>query len=314
MWPYILKRLISAIPVLFLVTLITLGLIYLVPGDPALVMAGPDASPEQIAAVRTALDLDRPVHQQILRWYQNLLQGDLGESYMLGRSVAQAIAERIPITAWLILYSMLLTVPIGILAGLAAAYWHNRWVDTTVMGIALIGVSVPSFWLSIMAILVFSVHLGWLPSGGYVAPEENFREFLRSLTLPAFALAVFQVGLLARMTRAGALDILRQDFVRTARAKGLSETMTVGRHVLSNVWVPILTVVAITINVALAGAVVIEQVFNLPGLGRLVVQAVLRRDYPVIQGSLLVVAAIMVMVNLLTDLLYAYLDPRIRYD
>ncbi len=310
----ILRRLISTIPVLIGVSLITFGLIHIIPGDPAIVIAGPDASVDQVESIRQLLGLDRPLHIQMGVWYMNLLQGDLGNSFMLGRSVLQAIQERLPTTLLLTAYSIVITMPLGIAAGLLAAYRQNTWVDTAVMSVALLGVSVPSFWLSIMGILVFSVMLGWLPSSGYVPPSEGILACLQSLTLPAFSLAVFQIGLLARMTRATTLEVLRQDFIRTARAKGLAEWKTVAKHALSNVMIPIITVIGLLVNVAIAGAVVIEQIFVLPGVGQLVVQGILRRDYPVIQGSILAVALLLVLINLIVDLLYAYLDPRLRND
>ncbi len=314
MFDVVVRRLISTVPVLLGVSLVTFGLIHVIPGDAANVIAGPDASSDQIEAVRVLLGLDKPLHVQLSMWFWNLSQGDLGQSFMLGRSVAQAIMERLPTTLLLTGYSIALTIPFGILAGLLAAYRQNTWVDTFVMTIALIGVSVPSFWLSVMGILLFSVTLGWLPTSGYVPPSEDFLGCLRSLTLPAVSLAVFQIGLLARMTRATTLEVLRQDFVRTARAKGVSEWKTVGKHALSNVMIPVVTVIGLLVSVALAGAVVIEQIFVLPGLGQLVVQGILRRDYPVIQGSILAVAVLLVVINLVVDLLYAYLDPRLRHD
>jgi peptide/nickel transport system permease protein len=314
MLAYLSRRLLGAIPVLILVSLLAFGLIHIIPGDAAQVIAGPDATLDQIASIRSGLGLDRPLPEQLLVWLSNLARFDLGMSYMLGRSVAQAIAERFPVTLLLTLYSLVLTVPLGILAGLIAAYHHNRWADTAMMTIALLGVSLPTFWLSIMAILLFSVELGWLPSGGYVPLSESVLGCLRSLTLPALALAVFQIGMLARMTRATTLEVLRQDYVRTARAKGVGEQTVVGRHAFTNVLIPVVTVIGIIVNVALSGTVIIEEIFSLPGLGRLVVQGILRRDYPVIQGSLLVVALLMVIVNLLVDLLYAYLDPRVKND
>lgn len=310
----VVRRLISMVPVLFGVSLVTFALIHIIPGDAATVIAGPDASRDQVEAVRQVLGLDRPLHVQLGLWYWNLFQGDLGQSFMLGRSVMQAIVERLPTTLLLTTYSILLTMPFGILAGLLAAYRQNTWVDTVVMSIALIGVSVPSFWLAVMGILLFAVTLGWLPTSGYVPPSEGILACLRSLTLPALSLAVFQMGMLARMTRATTLEVLRQDFVRTARAKGVSEWKTVAKHALSNVMIPVVTVIGLLVNVSLAGAVVIEQIFVLPGLGQLVVQGILRRDYPVIQGSILAVAVLLVVINLIVDLLYAYLDPRLRHD
>lgn len=312
MWAYAARRLASAVPVLLLVSLVAFGLIHAIPGDAAYVIAGPDATSDQVEAIRATLGLDRPIPEQLSRWFWNLAQGDLGQSYMLGRSVSQAIAERVPVTFLLTVYSLILTIPLGVMAGLIAAYHHNRWLDTSVMGMALVGVSLPTFWFSIMAVLLFSVELGWLPAGGYVPLSQSVWGCLRSLTLPAISLAVFQVALLARMTRATTLEVLRQDYVRTARAKGVSEIKVVGIHAFANVLIPVVTVIGIIINVALSGTVVIEQVFSLPGVGRLVVQGILRRDYPVIQGSLLVVALMMVLVNLVVDLLYAYLDPRVK--
>ena len=311
---YVSRRLMGAVPVLIMVSLLAFALIHIIPGDAAQVIAGPDATADQIASIRATLGLDRPILEQFLVWLGNLARFDLGMSFMLGRSVAQAIVERLPVTLLLTLYSMVLTVPLGILAGLIAAYKHNRWADTAIMTVALLGVSLPTFWLSIAGILLFSVHLNWLPSGGYVPPTEDLLACIRSLTLPALALAAFQIGLLARMTRATTLEILRQDYVRTARAKGVSENKVLGRHAFANVLVPVVTVIGIIVNVALSGAVVIEEIFSLPGLGRLVVQGILRRDYPVIQGSLLVVAMLMVFINLMVDLLYAYLDPRVEND
>jgi peptide/nickel transport system permease protein len=310
----ILRRLISTVPVLIGVSLITFGLIHIIPGDAATVIAGPDATSDQVESLRELLGLNQPLHVQMGVWYMNLFQGDLGNSFMLGRSVLQAIQERLPTTLLLTAYSIVITMPLGIAAGLVAAYRHNTWVDTAVMSIALLGVSVPSFWLSIMGILVFSVMLGWLPSSGYVPPSEGILACLQSLTLPAVSLAVFQIGLLARMTRATTLEVLRQDFIRTARAKGVAEWKTVAKHALSNVMIPVVTVIGLLVNVAIAGAVVIEQIFVLPGVGQLVVQGILRRDYPVIQGSILAVALLLVLINLIVDLLYAYLDPRLRND
>lgn len=310
----VVRRLISMVPVLFGVSLVTFALIHIIPGDAATVIAGPDASRDQVEAIRQVLGLDRPLHVQLGRWYWNLFQGDLGQSFMLGRSVVQAIMERLPTTLLLTTYSILLTMPFGIVAGLLAAYRQNTWVDTVVMSIALVGVSVPSFWLSVMGILLFSVTLGWLPTSGYVPPSQGILACLWSLTLPALSLAVFQIGLLARMTRATTLEVLRQDFIRTARAKGVSEWKTVAKHALSNVMIPVVTVIGLLVNVAIAGAVVIEQIFVLPGVGQLVVQGILRRDYPVIQGSILAVAVLLVVINLIVDLLYAYLDPRLRHD
>ena len=314
MLAYAFRRLSHALPVLLVVSLITFALIHLVPGDAAQVIAGPDATRAQVADVRVALGLDQPLTTQLALWYWRALHGNFGDSFMLGRPVLQAIGERVPVTVLLSLYSLAITLPVGVIAGIVAATQHNRWLDSTVMAVALLGVSVPGFWLSIMGMLLFSVDLGWLPATGYVPASESLFQCLRSLTLPAVSLAVFQIGYLARMTRATTLEVLRQDFIRTARAEGVAEWKILAKHALKNVATPVLTAIGIIVAVALAGAVVIEQIFALPGLGRLVVEGILRRDYPVIQGSLLVVAGTLVLINLAVDLLYAALDPRVRYE
>jgi peptide/nickel transport system permease protein len=313
MYRYALSRLAQAVPVLILVSLISFALIHIIPGDAAVVIAGPDATRQQVEVVRAQLGLDRPLPVQFTQWYGRVLSGDLGQSFMLGRPVAQAIRERLPVTVLLTIYSLALTIPFGLLAGITAARWHNRWLDPAVMTVALVGISLPSFWLSIMGIVLFSVTLGWLPATGYVPFTEDWLASLRSLTLPAFSLAVFQIAFLARMTRATMLDVLRQDYIRTARAEGVAEWKILWRHALMNTMTAVLTVIGISFAYSLAGAVVIEQVFALPGVGQLVVDAILRRDYPVVQGALLVVACMLVLVNLGVDLLYGVIDPRVRH-
>src|SRR5262245_20278095 len=285
---------------------------HIIPGDAATVIAGDYATKSQIEHVRNLLGLVQPLHVQLGAWLWRILHGDFGQSFMLGRGVLQAIGERLPTTILLSTYSMLLTMPLGIAAGLVAAYWRKTWIDTAVMSTALVGVSLPGFWLSVLAVMLFAVKLGWFPTSGYVAPSEDLFRSLRSLTLPAVCLSVIQIGLLARMTRATALEVLGQDYIRTARAKGLSEWATVSKHCFANTMIPVVTVIGLLVNVSFAGAVVIEQIFVLPGVGQLVVQAILRRDYPVIQGSILVVSVLLVAVNLLVDISYAYLDPRLR--
>lgn len=311
---FIVLRILTAIPVLFLVSLMTFGLIQLVPGDPAVVIAGNEASASDLARVREMLNLDAPWYRQLLSWYGRLLQGDLGESFTLGRSVGAAILERAPVTFGLAVFALIITLVVGLCAGIVAALRQNSWVDGALMGFALVGVSLPNFWLGIMFIFVFAVELGWLPSGGYVGPADSVVGWLRSLVLPAVSLALLQMGLLARITRSSMIEVLRQDYVRTARAKGLPGWKVVGKHALRNVLVPVVTVVGIIFSLLLAGAVVIETVYSLPGIGRLVVSGIARRDYPVIQGSLLVIATTCVLLNIVIDILYAYIDPRVRYD
>jgi len=309
---YVLRRLLAAIPVLFLVGLLAFLLMQIVPGDPAHAMAGSDATAEEIAALREQLGLDRPWILRLVDWYLALLQGDLGHSYTMRAEVAGLIVERIPVTLSIAVYSMLISVPVSIVLGVLAARYRGSLVDLGIMGTALIGVSLPNFWIGIMAILWFSVHLGWLPAGGYVHPSESVAGWIRSMTMPALVLGTMQMGLLTRITRSEMLEMLHRDFVRTARAKGASELRVMLRHALRNALVPVVTVIGLLFGMIVTGAVVVEQVFSIPGLGRLIVQAILTRDYPLIQGTLLCVAATFVFLNLLVDISYAFLDPRIR--
>ena len=311
---YVARRLLSAIPVLFLVTLISFGIMQIVPGDPAMIIAGLGASPQEVARIRTQLGLDQPPLVQLARWYQGLARGDLGQSLLLGRSVSRAVVERLPVTLSLSAYALLLTLGIGIPSGVLAALRPNTWLDQALMTVALLGVSFPSFWLGLMLIVVFAVQLDWLPSGGYMPLTESLRGWLRSVTLPAISLALLQVGLLARITRATMLDVLDQDYVRTARTKGLPGRVVVWKHAFRNVLIPVVTVTGIVVSLLLSGSVVIETVYSIPGIGRLLASAVLRRDYPMIQGGLLVTAVAFVLLNLLVDVLYGFLDPRVRYE
>jgi peptide/nickel transport system permease protein len=307
------RRLASAIPVLFLTTLVSFGIMQIVPGDPAEIIAGLGASPQEVARIRTELGLDQPRLVQLVRWYQGMARGDLGDSLLLGRSVSRAIVERLPVTLSLTAYALVLTLVVGVLSGVGAARRPGGWLDQLLMTVALLGVSFPSFWLGLMLIVVFAVQLDWLPSGGYVPFSESVGGWFRSATLPGISLALLQIGLLARITRATMLEALGQDYVRTARTKGLSSAVVVWKHAFRNVLVPVVTVVGIIVSLLLSGSVVIETVYSVPGIGRLMASAVLRRDYPVIQGGLLVTAAGFVLLNLLVDVLYAYLDPRVRY-
>ncbi|HEX2481449.1 MAG TPA: ABC transporter permease [Methylomirabilota bacterium] len=313
MTAFMARRLASAIPVLFLTTLVSFGIMQIVPGDPAEIIAGLGASPQEVARIRTELGLDQPRLVQLARWYQGMARGDLGDSLLLGRSVSRAIVERLPVTLSLTAYALVLTLVVGVLSGVGAARRPGGWLDQLLMTVALLGVSFPSFWLGLMLIVVFAVQLDWLPSGGYVPFSESVGGWFRSATLPAISLALLQIGLLARITRATMLEALGQDYVRTARTKGLSSAVVVWKHAFRNVLVPVVTVVGIIVSLLLSGSVVIETVYSVPGIGRLMASAVLRRDYPVIQGGLLVTAAGFVLLNLLVDVLYAYLDPRVRY-
>jgi len=308
------KRLAQAVPVMLVVAILTFVLMLLLPGDPAVLIAGEGAPPEAIEAIRVQLGLDRPVMAQLISWLVNLAQGNLGQSIFLNQPVAQAIVERLPVTLSMALLAFAITLPLGIVAGVMAAYWRDSWIDTVVMSIALIGVSIPNFWLAILGVLLFSVGLGWLPSSGYVDFSADPVGWLRALALPAGVLALFQIGYLARMTRSEMLEVLGQDYIRTARAKGVSERMTVAKHAFRNALVSVLTVSGYIFSLLIGGSVVIEQIFALPGIGRLLVQALLARDYPVVQGAMLFLGFVFVAINVLIDILYLIVNPRVRYD
>jgi peptide/nickel transport system permease protein len=309
---FIVRRLLSAIPVLFVVSLMTFVIMWLVPGDVSAEIGGTDATPQQIQQIREQLGIDRPLLERAINWYGNLLRGDLGHSYLLNRSVVDAVLERLPVTLSLAGLALVLATIMGTLLGILAAVRHNSWVDQGSMVAALIGLSIPDFWFGLVLIILFGVTLGWLPTGGFVPITEDFFGWVRCMTLPALTLAFTQMGVIARMTRSSMLDVLDQDFVRTARAKGMRARTVIFKHALRNALVPIVTVVGVTAGVLLSGAVVIETVFSLPGVGRLIVGSIQRRDFPVIQGGLLVTASIFVFVNIVVDMLYGWLDPRVR--
>jgi peptide/nickel transport system permease protein len=307
------RRILASLPVLLLVTLISFSMMHLVPGDPAAAIAGAGATNREIEAIRVQLGLDRPFLEQLLAWYGGLLRGDLGRSILLNRPVWQAIVERLPITLPLALFGLVLTVLVGVPAGVIAALRANSWVDQLVTGLAMLGVSVPSFWLALMLIVLFGVHLEWLPTGGFVPFHQDPAAWARSMVLPSVSLALLQIGLLARITRSTMLEVLRQDFVRTAWAKGLPGWMVIGKHALKNVMVPVVTVIGISFGLLLSGSIVIETVYGMPGIGRLMANAIFGRDYPVIQGGLLITGVMLVLLNLAVDILYAVIDPRVRY-
>jgi len=310
---YIFRRIIGLIPVLLLVGVTAFFLVHIIPGDPAAVMLGADATPQQIEQIRQDMGLNKPLYVQFAIWIGKVVRGDLGESYFLGRSVSSALIERLPATISLAVVSLCIAVLIGVPAGIVAAIKQNKIMDQAVMVMALIGVSVPSFWLGLTLMLIFSVNLRWFPSGGYVPLTQNFLQGLRCMIMPAFALGFMQAALIARMARSSMLEVLRQDYIRTARSKGLKERLVILRHALKNAMIPVLTVIGIAFGVLLGGAIIVETVFTYPGVGRLVVKAVQRRDYPLVQGALLLISSIYVIVNLLVDILYPMLDPRIKY-
>ena len=310
---YIARRLLALIPVALVVATVAFVLIHVAPGDPASIIAGPDASPDDIARLHRQLGLDAPFHVQLFRWYGRLARGDLGQSIFLRRPVLEAILDRAEPTILLTLYALVIAVVLGVPAGVIAARHHDGTTDQALMAGALVGISIPNFLLGLLLILFFSVRLGWFPVAGYSPLEYGWFGTLRSLTLPAFALGVVQSALIARIARSAMLDVLREQFIVAGRAKGLGERAVVYKHALKNAMIPTVTVIGISLAILISGSVIVEQVFNIPGLGRLIISAVLRRDYPVVQGVVLVIAGIYMLVNLLVDLSYLVIDPRVKY-
>jgi peptide/nickel transport system permease protein len=311
---YLARRLLALVPVALVVATVAFVLIHLAPGDPASVIAGPYASADDVRALQHRLGLDEPLHVQLARWYWRLLRGDLGDSIFLRKPVLEAIAERVEPTLLLTVFATLIAVAIGAPAGIVSARRHNSGTDQALMVVALLGISIPNFLFGLLLILVFSVQLGWFPVAGYAPLEYGWTKTLRSLLLPAVALGAVQSGLIARITRSAMLDVLREQFILAGRAKGLGERTVVYKHALKNAMIPTVTIIGISFAVLIGGAIVVETVFNIPGLGRLIISAVLRRDYPVIQGVVLCVAGVYMLVNLLVDLSYLAFDPRVRYE
>lgn len=313
MWLFILKRILATIPVMLVVAFVVFIIVRLAPGDPAVVIAGDYASPEQVAAIRERLGLDRPIFVQFFAWLFDLLRGDLGISIFTNLPVTTLIDQRLEPTAMLalttIVFSALVAVPIGVLA----AWRAGSWVDRLVMIFSVIGFSVPVFVLAYVLIFNFSLELKWLPVQGYISPTQDFGGFLRHLTLPTITLSAIYIALIARMTRASILEVLGEDYIRTARAKGQVERKVLLVHALGNAAVPIVTVIGLGVALLIGGVVVTETVYNIPGLGRLVVDAVLKRDYPIIQGLILFFSFLYILLNLLIDIVYTLVDPRIRY-
>jgi peptide/nickel transport system permease protein len=310
---YLLRRLLATIPVLGIVAVLVFALLHLTPGDPAAVLAGDYATPEQVAAIRGHLGLDRPLLAQFWTWGTHILRGDLGVSIFSGQPVALLIAQRIEPTLVLTVATVLIAVAIALPLGVLAAYRAGSALDRVVMSVAVAGYSTPVFVVGYLLVYVFALTLEWFPTQGYTPLSAGLGPCLRSICLPAFTLAFLYMGLIARVTRASVLEVLAEDYVRTAHAKGLAQRDVLVRHALKNAAVPIVTVVGIGIAALLGGVVVTETVFNIPGLGRLAADAISRRDYPIVQGLILLFAATYAAINLLVDMSYLLFDPRIRY-
>ncbi|HSK92864.1 MAG TPA: ABC transporter permease [Candidatus Angelobacter sp.] len=313
MWGYIVRRVLATIPVVAVVALVVFSILHVAPGDPAAVIAGDQATPEQIAAIRARLGLDRPFHEQFLLWLGNVLRGDFGTSIFSNLPVGTLFLQRLEPTIALTVTTTLVTVALAVPIGVIAAWRAGSWIDRAVMTFAVLGFSFPVFVVGYILIFIFSIKLGLLPIQGYRALDQGLWPFLRHLILPSLALGMSFMALIARITRASVLEVLSQDHIRTARAKGLPTRQLLFDHALPNALVPIVTIIGVGVALLLGGVVVTESVFAIPGLGRLVVDAILHRDYPVIQGALLIFSGVYVLVNLTVDLLYVVIDPRIRY-
>lgn len=305
-------RFAQVIPTLLLVSIMVFGLQQLMPGDPALVLAGEERDPLVLEQIRRELKLDQPLVMQYLYWITNVLQGDLGYSWRIRQPVTELVATKLPVTLQLAGMAFVIAVVIGVPLGVISAVKKNTVWDYAANAIGLAGLSTPNFWLGIMMILLVSVHLGWLPPSGYVPLSEDWRQSLATTIMPAFVLGTGIAAVLMRHTRSAMLTALQQDYVRTARAKGLSETLVVTKHALRNALVPVVTLGALELGTLLSGAVLTEQVFSIPGFGKMVVDSVFNRDYPVVQGVVLVTATVYVLLNLLADILYVMINPRLR--
>ena len=316
MIPFLARRLLLALLALFGVVVLVFVLVRLIPGDVVTNLVGLDArpTPEQLANLRRLFGLDQPIHVQFGIWFGALLTGDLGQSLRTGRPIADDLLLRLPVTLELAVLALAVALLIAIPLGVIAATKRGQFADYAASLFALIGLAAPNFWLAILFILFFSLQLRLLPSGGYVLLSENLFENLRHMVLPSFALGLSLAAATTRITRSSLLEVLSLDYVRTARAKGLSERIVIYRHALKNALIPVATVIGLQVGTLLGGAIIIEEIFGLPGIGRFALEGINLRDYPVVQGAVLVVAGAFVLVNVLVDVLYALIDPRVRYD
>jgi peptide/nickel transport system permease protein len=310
---FILRRLLATIPVILVVAIFVFLMLRLTPSDPAAIIAGDNANAEQVAAIRAQLGLDQPIVTQFFIWAGKILTGDLGESFFFKKTVASLIADRVQPTLSLAFFTILLAIGVAVPLGVIAAAKQGTWIDRLVMGFSVMGFSVPVFVVGYLLIYVFAIQLNLLPVQGYTRVELGIWDWFRRMILPSCTLAVVYVALIARMTRTSMLEVLSEDYVRTARAKGQIERKVLFRHALRNASIPIVTIIGSGIGLLIGGAVVTESVYTLPGLGRLTVDAVLARDYPVIQAVILLFSLVYVFINLLVDIIYTLLDPRIRY-
>jgi peptide/nickel transport system permease protein len=311
---YVLKRIVQAVPVFLFVTVVIFGLMHAAPGNPARIMLGPKATESAVSALERKWGLNQPLYIQYLSWLSNVVVGDFGTSLSGGQEVSKLLAERLPVTLTLAFFSMVVSLIIAIPAGILSAVKKNTSVDYVAMIFALVGVSMPNFWLGLMLIVVFGLWLGWLPTFGYTSLFADPVKGLQQLVLPSIALGTALAAVVTRMLRSSMLDVMGEDYIQTARAKGISRRKIIRKHALRNALIPTVTVIGLQIGYLMNGSILVETVFAIPGMGRLLANGVFQRNFPVVQGTVIVIALIFIAVNLLVDLVYAYLDPQISYD
>ena len=310
---YILRRLLYTIPTIFIVTVLVFSLIHLIPGNPVEILYGIAGAPEQIEIVKHQLNLDKPIVVQYYMWIKGIMKGDFGYSLKSGEEIWPIIKKKFIITFTLIITSLLISVFISILLGVLAASKRNTFSDFSIMIFAVVAISIPGFWVALMAMYVFSLKLGVLPSIGYVSFVENFKEALRHLIMPASVLALSRIGYTTRMTRSQMVDVLYQDYIRTARAKGVSETVVLYKHAFKNASIPVITAIGLQLGFLMSGSVIIEKIFLFPGIGLYLVNSISSRDYTAVQAVVLIIASFFIILNLIVDIMYGFLNPKIRY-
>jgi peptide/nickel transport system permease protein len=310
---FIVRRLIQAVIVIFLVTIISFLLLHIIPGDPVIRVLGMHASEAQVAQLRHELGLDMPIYTQYVNWVWNLFHGDFGKSFIYHEDVAKLILERFPVTFYLTFLSLTISTIIGIMAGVISGVKRGTFIDSFITLFANIGVAVPTFWLGLLGIYLFGLQLGWLPVEGWISPFDDFWQSTRHAIMPVAALAVPNIAIVARQTRSSMLETIHQDYIRTATSKGLAQNVVFYKHALRNALIPVVTLLGVTVAFLIGGEVLVETVFNIPGVGRLLVRAALDNDYLIVQGIVLIVGVIVVFTNLFVDITYGWIDPRIRY-
>lgn len=311
---FIISRIIQTIVVLFLVSMITFLLVESMPGDPVVTMLGRDASPDEVATLRAKLWLDRPIHVRYVHWFSGVIRGDLGESIFYREPVTQLFMKKLGVTSYLAFLALILSVVIGITTGIVSATRRGGFVDQIVSLLANMGIAIPAFWLGIMGIYLFGLKLEWLPIHGWTSPFEDFWMSSSQAVMPVILLAIPSIAVLSRQARSSMLEVIHQDYIRTAWSKGLKERSVVLKHALQNALLPVVTLVGLQVRLLFGGSVLVEQVFNIPGMGRLLVQSAFNKDFTVIQGGVLLIGLIVCLANLLVDISYGWIDPRVRYE